>query len=305
MRPEPFLFCRYSIHASDELLDASGTLQVLSEIQGQFLPSGVAAESRGERSLVVMKPERLEVGGETVIRWLIGHKPGHRTVTDYDAGTQEVKYSVERDRHILHTTIIAVPRIGALAVSDRVNALHMGGKPALNRMRAVFRKIEGGAFSHWFLQPGDITAIVNELDLKEYAYTIRRINPTPPGVLSAALDESMKAEGIGIQRGTAKPMPGETMQSNEGFIAATTELAEAGYGVLGFKGHTNAGRLAQIKKPPFSMDKKENIKEQAREHPLRVFIESEAEEAIWAGVVAELVRFYGRDGPSDILEEPA
>lgn len=247
MRPEPFLFCRYEIQASDERLDASGTFQVLSELQGQYMPSGVAAESRGERSLVIMKPQRLQVGGETVIRWLIGHKPGHRTVTDYDAGSQEIKYSIERDRHILHTTIIAIPRIGALAVSDRVNALHMGGKSALNRMRAIFRKVEGGSFSYWFLEPGDITAIVNELDLKEYAYTIRRINPTPPGVLSAALDATMQAEGIGIQRGTAKPMPGESMHSNEGFIAATTELAEAGYGVLGFKGRTQAGHLAQIK----------------------------------------------------------
>lgn len=53
------------------------------------------------------------------------------------------------------------------------------------------------------------------------------------------------------------------------------------------------------------MDKKENIREQAREHPLRVFIESETEDAILAGVVGELVRFYERDEPTDLPKEPA
>jgi len=57
----------------------------------------------------------------------------------------------------------------------------------------------GGQFAFWFLQPGDVTAVLEELNLKEYAFTVRTINPHPPGVLSAALDESMRQEGIVVR----------------------------------------------------------------------------------------------------------
>jgi len=303
----PFLFCRYSLHIGEDRLDATATQQALNEIQGRFLPSGPTAEQRGEATIVVMKPEKLRVKKEDVVTWRIGHKPGHRTVTDYNASTQQMSYSIEKDRHILHSTVIALPRLGAMAVLDRTNALNMGARPALNRTRAAFRALDDAAFTYSFLRPGDLQAIVDKLDLKEYSYTVRRINPTPPSALAAALDASFAAEGIGIQSGVAKPMPGGTMKAEAGLIQSTMDLAGAGYGVLGFKGDTEAGHLAQIKKPPFSMDKKENLKQQEKEHPLRIFLEAAGDgEADLASVVSELLRFYSEeDGTPDIPQEPA
>jgi hypothetical protein len=288
----------------EEHLDADGTFEALTEVQGRFLPHGRKAEEENFNSLVVMRPRKLKIGSEDVVTWAIGHRPGQRTLTDYDSQSQEIKQAVQKDTHILYTSMIAVPRIGALAVNDRVNAMNMGAKPALSRTRSVFRHMDEGSFAFWFLKPGDVAAVVDKLDLSEYAYTVRRINPTPPSVLAAALDSSMAREGIGIDRGVAKPLPGETMHSDGGFIEATTDLAGAGYAVLGFKGTTEEGRLAQIKKPPFSLDKKENLRQMEKETPLRVFFESDNEDdALLASVVAELVRFYDGDDSTDLPQE--
>jgi hypothetical protein len=305
-RPIPYLFCRYSMHVDDDLLDANATFEALNELQGQFLPHGATAERNNILSVVVMQPKRQTVGGEDVVTWAIGHRPGHRTVVGYDSQNQQIQSQIEADGHIVHTQIIAIPRLGALAVNDRVNDLYMGAKPALSRTRSALRKVPGGAFAFWFLQPGDVANIIGALDLLEYAYTVRRINPTPPSVLSAAFDASMAQEGIGIIRGSAKPLPGETMTANDGIIQATVDLSGAGYGVTGFKGVTDSGHLAQIRKPPFSLDKKENLRQQEKEQPLRVIFETEGDEAdILAGVVAELVRFYTPNGASEIHQEPA
>jgi hypothetical protein len=292
-RPTPYVFCRYTIHVDDDLLDATATLQALNEVQGQFLPHGHKAASKGINSIVVMQPRRIEIDEQEIVTWKIGHRPGHRTITDYDATGQQISYQVENDRHIIYTDIVAVPSLGVMAVNDRVSTMHMGAKPALSRTRSALRQVPGGAFAYWFLQPGDVDAILQDMALEEYSYTIRRINPTPPSVLAAALDETMAQEGIGIQRGVAKPMPGETMQSGNGFIAASSDFVDAGYGVFGFKGTTGGGHEAQIRKPAFSLDKKENLKQQQRETPLRVFIESNGnEDDHLASIVSELVRFY-------------
>jgi hypothetical protein len=190
-----------------------------------------------------------------------------------------------------------------LAVNDRINALNMGGRPALSRTRAAFRQVEDGAFSYSFLLPGDVAAIAKELALTEYSYTARRINPTPPSVLAKAFDATMEQENISVQRGVAKPEPGEAMKAAGGVIEATSDLVGSGYAVAGFKGHTASGHLAQIRKPPFSMDKQENLKQLEREQPLRVFIEAEQEDdALIAGIVKELVRFYDRDDATEFPE---
>ena len=302
----PFLFCRYVAQIEDEVLDAAGTLAALNELQGKFLPSGPKAERENNPTIVVMRPRRLTIGDEEVVTWDIGHRSGHRVVADYDAEKQEISHVVQDDRHIMHTTIVALPRLGAMAVNDRINALNMGARPALSRTRAAFRQVENGSFAYWFLNPGDVAGIVNELDLLEYSYTARRINPTPPTVLAKAFDASMEQEGIALQRGVARPEPGQSMHAAGGVIEATSDLVGAGYAVAGFKGTTPTGHLAQIRKPPFSMDKNENLKQLEREQPLRIFIETEEEDdALIAGIVAELVRFYDQHDPSDIPEEPA
>lgn len=301
----PFIFCRYSAQIDEDELDESGLLEALSEIQGQYLPHGRKAEQESKNDVVVMRPRRVTVGSEDVVTWAIGHKPGHRVVTSYDAANEEIRDRIRADDHILRSEIVAIPRLRVMAVSDRQSAVYMGGKVALSRTRSAFRFMDGGHFAFWFLSPGDVTAMMSVLDLKEYSYTVRRINPTPPGALSAALDASMEAEGIGVLRGVARPMPGGEMEGHEGLIGQTAELAGGGYGVLGFKGETEDGSIAQIRKPPFSLEKSENLRQMEKEQPLRVLIEEEDDKDILPSVVAELVRFYDRDGTAGLSEQPA
>lgn len=302
----PFLFCRYTMQIGEDILDAAGTLAALSEHQGTFYASGPKEEREGITSLVVMRPREVVVEDETAIVWAMGHRPGHRVVTGYDKATQQLTQQVQADSHIYHTEVIAVPRLRVMAIQDRTSAMFMGARPALNRIRAVFRQIEEGSFTYQFMAPGDLSQVLGELSLGEFYYTVRRINPHPPSALAAALDASFQQEGIGISRGVVKPMPGAEMSKGDGLIGATTDLAEAGYGVIGAKGRTPSGNVAHIPKPPFSLDKEENLEQQEKEQPLRILFDGElhAGELI-AGVVAELVRIYGGDGAPDVPEVAA
>lgn len=181
----------------------------------------------------------------------------------------------------------------------------MGAKVTLSRIGSAFKFVDGGHFAFWFLGSGDVTAMMEAVNLKEYSHTVRRINPTPLGVLSAALDETMDSEGIGTLRGVAKPMLGGKVYVEEGVLAQTAELAGGGYGVFGFKGNTDAGSVAQIRKPAFSMEKSENLKQMEKEQPLRVLIEEEdGDNSLLFSVVGELVRFYDRDEETVIPDQP-
>lgn len=303
MRKIPFLFCRYVARIDDDILDAAGLAQALSEIQGQYFAHGAKAEREARRDVVVMSPQRLEVAGELAVTWAIGHVQGHRIVTDYDPTEQVMRQRLERDSNHIYTKMLAIPRLGALAADDRTSATFMGGRVALSRMRSAFRHMPGGSFDFSFLAPEDVLGIIDALELSEYSYTVRRINPTPPGALAAAFDATMEREGVGIQRGVAKPMPGGEMHIGEGIIGQTAELATGGYGVVGFKGHTEDGSLAAVRKPPFSLDKAENLRQMEKEQPLRVYVEEAAETEMMASVVGELVRFYDRDETTGIPEE--
>jgi hypothetical protein len=302
----PYLFCRYSMQIGDDVLDAAGTLAALSEHQGTYYPSGPKEDRDGVKSSVVMKPRQVLVDGEAAIVWSMGFRPGHRVVTGYDAITQEMTRQVEADTHIYHADIVAVPRLQVMAIQDRSSATYLGARSALRRIRAVFRQIEDGSFSYTFMGPGDLTQVLDDLKLGEFHYTVRRINPHPPSALAQALDESFQQEGIGISRGVVKPLPGAEMEKGNGLIGAATDLASAGYGVIGAKGTTASGHTAHIPKPPFSLDKNENLEQQEKEQPLRILFDGELEgDQLIAGVVTELVRIYGGDGPPELPQVAA
>src|SRR5690606_16943942 len=105
--------------------------------------------------VVVMRPRRDTVEGEEIVTWAIGHRPGHRVTTTYDAAKREIRQRVSPDDHIVYSDVIAIPRLGALAISDRQSAVYMGGRPGLSRTRSAFRFMDGGHFAFWFLTPGD------------------------------------------------------------------------------------------------------------------------------------------------------
>src|SRR5437868_5335102 len=102
----PFLFCRYVARIDDEDLDASGLTEALNEIQGKFLPHGAKAEREAKNTIVVMRPRKQSIHGVNVVTWFVGHRPGHRTVADYDSSAQELSFAIEPDTNIVHTGII-------------------------------------------------------------------------------------------------------------------------------------------------------------------------------------------------------
>lgn len=305
-RPVPFLFCRYQMLVEEEPLDADGQFAALTEIKGQLFPHGPKAAREGVRDILVMRPRRQEIEGESVLTWSMGHRPGMRRKTEYNAENDQLDRSLTNDEHTVFTDFIAVPRLNALAVDDRLSDEYMGASPALSRLRSAFQNIDGGAFQAWLLAAGDVTGVVETLALTEYSYSVRRFNPHTRSELARRLSEAMAAEGIFTNRGVVKPAPGETMTYGEGLIGGTAGLADDGYGVVGFKGITPAGHHAQIKKPQFSTDKNDNIKQQQKDQHLRVLFERDAaEQDLTASIVAELVRFYDRDEPPAVPDEPA
>lgn len=305
-RPMPFLFCRYQMLVDEEMLEAAAQLEALVSVRGQSFAHGAKAEREGVFDTLLMRPRSIEIGAETVLTWSMGHRPGSRRKSSYDADTDELSSAVERDDHTRWTNFVAVPRLGAVAVDDRLSDEHMGALAAISRLRSVFQNVDGGAFQAQLLAPGDVNAVLGELSLTEYSYTVRRYNPHAPSDLARRTSEAMAAEGIGMQRGLVRPAAGEVMHAGEGLIQGTSDLAEAGYGVRGFKGRTAAGHEAQVPKPNFNMERMRNIKQQAKQQRLRVFFEREAaDHDVIPGVVAELVRFYDRDGAPHIPEEPA
>lgn len=290
----------------EEVLDAAGQFAALTSIKGQLFPHGMKAAREDIRDILVMRPRRHEVGGEVVLTWSMGHRPGVRRKTEYNAETDQLDRSKEHDGHTVFTDFIAVPRVNALAVDDRISDEYMGAKLVISRLRSAFQNVEDGHFQAWLLAAGDVTGVVETLALTEYSYSVRRFNPHTRSALAKRLSEAMAAEGIFTSRGVVRPAPGEVMKAGEGLIAGTAGLADDGYGVVGFKGRTPAGHEAHIPKPSFSTEKENNLKQQAREQRLRVYFEREGyEDDLMPSIVAELVRFYDRDGPIALPEEPA
>jgi len=289
----------------EEPLDTVGQLQALESIKGRLFPHGPKATREDVRDILVMRPRRFAVAEETVLTWSMGHRPGVRRRTRYNAETDTLDRSVNADDHTVFTDFIAVPRLGAMAIDDRVSEEYMGARSALSRLRSAFQNVDGGSFQGRLLAPGDVSAIVEQLDLKEYSYSVRRYNPHTRSALAKQFSEALESEGIFTNRGVAKPAPGSVMKSGEGIIGGTAGLADDGYGVVGFRGITPSGRTAHLPKPKFSTDKDENLREQAKEQRLRVFFEANDDDDLIASVVAELVRFYGDDGTPPIPEVPS
>lgn len=308
-KPIPFLFCRYQMLVDEEQLDRDGQYEALQSIKGQLFPHGPKATREGVHDILVMRPQKREIEGEQVLTWSVGHRPGVRRKTDYDAAADKLSHSIEHDTHTVYTDFIAVPRLGAMAVDDRVSGEYMGARPAISRLRSAFQNVEDGQFQAWLLAAGDVSAVLKELSLLEYAYSVRRYNPHAPGVLAKRTSDAMAEEGIGTLRGVARPMPGEEMRAAEGHIEGTSELAEAGYGVVGFRGTTDSGHVVHLPKPTFDLDKNKNLKEQEKPQRLRVYFERPEvpDEDMTPSIVRELVRFYDRDvdNAPPILAEPA
>ncbi len=280
-------------------LDRHGQLQALTELQGQYFAHGPTAEAEGRLDSVVMRPREFKAGQNFALSWSVGQKIGYRSKVDYDPKKDEVLINMVDDPSLRYADFISIPRLGVMAVDDRVGENHMGGKAAINRFRSIFRNIEGGAVNvELTTTPQDVAKAMKQWELTEFSFVVRPYNPHPPGELSKMLSDQFEKDGIGRYTAKARPRPGKRMKAApDGHIASVVELADAGYGQYAVRGIVPEGHEAQIKRPPFEAAATKNQKRQAEPRELRVMVAppEEKDEKLFEEVAKTLVRFYGTD----------
>jgi hypothetical protein len=206
----------------------------------------------------------------------------------------EVKISFVKDGSIRFTDFVACPSLGVLAVDDRTGTLHLGGKGACARFRSMVREIEDHDTEiEWPVTPDEVRKALKRWKLTAYSFVVRPVNPHPPSRLSKMFSEAMKEEGIGEFRGSAKPAVGTYMKAAEGPIAATSEISDAGYGQVSFRGREGPVD-AEIKRPTYYSEPERNEKAQLKSRELRIFVETEGktDDDVLLETAKALVEFY-------------
>lgn len=273
----PFLFCRYQLIVGDNSLSTTAQFNLISELQGETVAHGEKAAEEKIYNTLLMRPKRIQVDKREVLTWSVGVITDQRLRAKYDRARDQIELELIRDGGVRFNDFVAVPAIGVLAVDDRTSELHLGGKQAINRFRSVIRSQEDADVSVVFdATPDEVRKALSNWSLTKVKFTIQPNNPRPVSRLAQNLSDQFKRDGIAKLTGSVVPAEGQTMRmDNQGFIAAASDLVEAGYGQLAVAGHTKDGLDAEIKKPRYDPDvfKNERIQEKPRE--LRVFVDDE------------------------------
>lgn len=294
--PVPFLFCRYELYVGDEVLDANGQYAALQDLQGKYYPHGQKARDEGTFDSVIMRPRRSNIDGNVVLTWSVGHLIGERVAARYDEDRDVLALTYQPDDSVRYADFIAIPEIGALAIDDRSGELRLGGKPAANRFRSVFRQLrEAHANIVLATDKRDLDRALQLWRITDFMFTVRPHNPHAPDAISRRMGERLKARNVQRESGKWEAEEGQGIQpDNE--MKAILGLSEAGYGQVAIKGVTPDGHTAQIKKPQFHFDAEKNIAAQEKPRQMRVYIEAEGEdeEQLFAATAKALIGFYGR-----------
>lgn len=297
-RPRPFLLCRYRLLVDDEPLTARAQLNALTELQGKYFAASAAAERQRRRDSAIFRARSMTVDGERIIAWSVGRRIGTRVTVQPGADGSTLDLREVPDQGVHYSDFVAVPRLGVMAVDDRSGDPHLGGKAAIKRFQAIFEHVDGGeAVVLLTTTSADVQRALRQWELTEFSFVVRPANPHPPGDLSRELSEEFRKDGIGRERGSFRPLPGQRMRpSEDGPIAAVRELADDGYGQYAFKGVTPDGHSAQIKAPKFEETKAKNQQRQAEPREMRIVIEldTDVDEAVFHHAARALRQFYER-----------
>lgn len=232
------------------------------------------------------------------LAWLSGHRVSVRQVNDYDAETDDIKPRFEESRDVKWERFVAVPDLGALAVSDQSGENHIGARQAITRFQTVFENTVPGGEADIRLSASreDVDAAISAWRLEEFSFTVRPFNPSVRRQ-GRKLHEALEREKIASLRAVARARAGEALVVEEGdLLSDAVGLARAGYGQIGFKGKTATGQDAQFKKPTFSPNRQENEDAQDTEQALRVLIEPQLSDMeLFQEVTRALIEFYDRD----------
>jgi len=291
----PFLFCRYKIRSEEESLGATAQLKLFEDIQGQAVShrsrEGIVADT------LLMRPRKITVEGFTVLTWSVGQQQTARMKADYDPVADEIRMVERNDEGLRFVDFVALPDLGVLAVDDRLNDIHFGGKQGISRLKSVIRSEEGlDADIIYEATADEVQNALKSWSLTNFNFTIRPNNPRPVSRLAEELSEQMKADGIGRLSARAVPKSDDTMQMGDsGLIQAVADLVDAGYGQLALAGRTEDGLRAEIKKPKYSADRQQNEAASEKPRELRVWVEVDAnttDDDVVIIAAEALIKFY-------------
>lgn len=271
-RPQPYVFCRYQMSIEDEELDANEQADFLEAMHGEHAPYSRVGRNGQRPTALIMSPDSFDSDGDTGLTWSVGYCPGIRVVQGYDSSARRLNARWEEDSHIRAAVVVALPELGVMAIEDRNSEEHISAKQAISAIRSIlnFYSEGEGSFDVRHGDPSDVDTWLKNWNLIECSYTIKPLNPISASDLAERRSDAMKRENINRETGKVSPPAGKSMQQNGGIIEETNELAKVGYGARGFRGRTPDGHIAQVKKPIFHDDRHKNLKEQAKEHFVRV-----------------------------------
>ena len=289
------MFCRYSLSIDDDTLSGSEQFDMLSDLKGRPVAHRKANPTDDDLDTFLMLVKKKVYHQEKIITWHVAHRPGHREVSKYNGDRDELYLEAELTDEIKHTKFVALPRLGVLAIDDRLTGNTLGGKAAASRFKSIVAQVRGGAARIEFSgSNADVQRALDNWSLRTFSFDVRPFNPTlrKPG---DQLHELMKEDNIGHIRGIATPAKDQEMRnSHQGLIAEATGLAEHGYGQVAVAGTTPEGFTATIGKPKFESDKTKNLKRQSEPRTMKVYIEEQTTvEGEEAEAVRALLEFYG------------
>jgi len=189
-----------------------------------------------------------------------------RQTVDYDVLADALAAHLESTQGVKYEQFVAIPELGAVAVSDRSGDQHTGGITAISRFQSIWRQAvrEGRADIRISASKEDVAAALETWELTEYSFTVRPFNPSVRRQ-GEKVHQAMVDEGIGYFRGIVRPTAGEAMHMEEdGVIWDAQGLVQAGYGQAGVKGIMPSGQEAQLKSHPLAKIKRKTSKLRSR-----------------------------------------
>jgi hypothetical protein len=236
--------------------------------------------------------------GERYLTWQVCRDIAFRQVRRPDRKNQTVKFDFEDTDDCELARIIAIPRLGVLAVEDGTGDGRLGGWSALRRFERIVATYTDAMFEAEAAgTPQDLKRAIDTWEIEKFDFQARPFNPHPsnPGQL---LSDLLQRDGVGELRASAFPKEGAYIKpQEEGIVQEALGLAEKGYATYGARGRTRTGAEAIVKKPKFSRSRQENIDNLSGPQQLRVYVSAEREEDGVRKVVDVLIDFFDTDGP--------
>jgi hypothetical protein len=290
-----FLLCRYSFQYNQKKLSISEQYDTLKRIVGMQISYRKGGETTPDT--FIMRPNTKEMAEKNILVWEVAQQIQFRQKRSYLRETDEVIVEFEETDEIRSTKFISIPSLGVLAVEDRTAEWALNARSAVGRVRAVLQNLAQADFAVAFAGSNeDVQKALDTWTLEKFSFTVRPFNPTirKPG---EKLDELLRSDGVGLMRGEAKASGSRNMRdSHSGLISEAKGLSDAGYGQIGAAGRTPEGLRAVISKPKFTEDKQKNLKRQAEDRVLKIYLEPQLNENLEEeAVVRALIELYDND----------